>query len=502
MEKTSKTIFAVAYYRYSSNSQTEASIERQQLTCQEYAKSNNICIIHEYIDRACTGKNTDRDGFEQMLLDAPKHSFTLVLVYALNRLGRNVLNTSKTIDMLSKQNITVYSVTERFDDSCTGNLMRHIAMGFDEYYSDELSQKILGGNRIAASKGLSLGKFRLGYKIVNRHYEIDEKTAPIVKELFRKYAYDGASMNQLLMYLENSGIKNMYGENYKWHSLNRILTNRMYVGEYWVSGNFYGKLVPQIVDENDFELVQKRIGKNKMAPARNTASNDGIFYLTTKLFSDKGTPMTGKSGTSHTGRKYYYYSCSRSKNVPRDCTTKSIKKDLLEKQVVEHINSILTEANIKAIAKEVVTLSINNPYQAEILSIRAEIAQNKVRISNLLKAIENGQAIDVLTTQLETREAEQEKLNAKLAELNMYQNEFTESDVIDFLSQYKIDGSYSNSFTANLINILVNKVVVSTMSDGKVKVTVTCNTHNDHSTPAFFEGTGSPYCMLGGAEGN
>ena len=494
--------YAVAYYRYSSNSQTEASIERQQMICREYASNNNIVILHEYIDRACTGTNTNRDGLVQLLSDAPTHSFNLVLVYALNRLGRSVLNTATTIDELSKNKIAVFSVTEKFDDSCTGKLMEHIAMGFDEFYSAELRKKILEGNHVAASKGLSLGKFRLGYKTVDRRYVIDTVTAPIVKELFRQYAYEGTSMQGLLDYLNKSGAKNCQGNSFKWHSLHRILTNRMYIGEYWVSGTNYGNLVPQIVEKKDFELVQERLAGNKKAPARSVTS-ETQFLLTTKLFNDTGVPMSGKSGHSHTGKKYSYYSCSRAKNIPHSSITKPVKKDIIEKQVIDSISNILTDDVISAIAKEVVALSLNNPNQSQIISLRAELAHNKMRINNLLKAIEEGQAVDILTAQLVSRQQEQESLRAKIAELSMQQAEFTEQDVIQFLEQYKATGECTNSFIYNMINILVNKVTVSSDCNDKMKVTVTCNAHSGHlNTPVFFEGTGSPYCMLGGAEGN
>ena len=59
---------AVVYARYSSDSQSEQSIEGQLRVCREYAEKNNIIIIDTYIDRAMTGTNDSRVSFQKMLI--------------------------------------------------------------------------------------------------------------------------------------------------------------------------------------------------------------------------------------------------------------------------------------------------------------------------------------------------------------------------------------------------------------------------------------------------
>ena len=55
---------AVIYARYSSERQTEQSIEGQLRVCNEYAERNDIKIIETYIDRAMTGTNDNRKNFQ------------------------------------------------------------------------------------------------------------------------------------------------------------------------------------------------------------------------------------------------------------------------------------------------------------------------------------------------------------------------------------------------------------------------------------------------------
>ena len=54
---------AVIYARYSSNNQTEQSIEGQLRVCKQYAESQGILILDTYIDRAMTGTNDNRATF-------------------------------------------------------------------------------------------------------------------------------------------------------------------------------------------------------------------------------------------------------------------------------------------------------------------------------------------------------------------------------------------------------------------------------------------------------
>ena len=71
---------AVIYARYSSERQTEQSIEGQLSVCHKYAEENDILIVDTYIDRAMTGTNDLRDAFQQMMRDSSKQAWDYVLV--------------------------------------------------------------------------------------------------------------------------------------------------------------------------------------------------------------------------------------------------------------------------------------------------------------------------------------------------------------------------------------------------------------------------------------
>ena len=71
---------AVIYARYSSDAQTEQSIEGQLRVFNEYAKKNNFLIVETYIDRAVTGTTDNRVAFQKMIKDSYKKQWSAVIV--------------------------------------------------------------------------------------------------------------------------------------------------------------------------------------------------------------------------------------------------------------------------------------------------------------------------------------------------------------------------------------------------------------------------------------
>ena len=150
----------VIYARFSSHSQTEQSIEGQLNTCYEYARSHGFTVIREYIDRAQSGTSDNRSSFQQMINDSVHHAFQGVLVYQLDRFARNRYDSAIYKARLKKNGVRVMSAKENIADDASGILVEGVLESMAEYYSVELSQKILRGMKINAEKCLSNGSKR------------------------------------------------------------------------------------------------------------------------------------------------------------------------------------------------------------------------------------------------------------------------------------------------------------------------------------------------------
>lgn len=126
---------AVIYARYSSDTQTEQSIEGQLRVCQQYAKANNILIVGTYIDRAMTGTNDLRPDFQRMIKDSSKHQWDMVLVYKLDRFSRDKYESTIHKHTLKENGVKLVSAMENIPDSPEGIILESLLEGMNQYYS-------------------------------------------------------------------------------------------------------------------------------------------------------------------------------------------------------------------------------------------------------------------------------------------------------------------------------------------------------------------------------
>lgn len=185
----------VEYLRYSSDRQTEQSIEGQKRVCDEFAKRNDILIVHTYIDRAMTGTNDNREDFQRMLKDSDKKEWDVVLVYKLDRFSRNKYEMAIHRKRLKDNGVKIVSAMENIPDSPEGILLESLLEGMNQYYSEELSQKTKRGMHETRLKGHFIGgNINYGYSLVDvidqntgkkiaSKVVVNETEAPVVKEI-------------------------------------------------------------------------------------------------------------------------------------------------------------------------------------------------------------------------------------------------------------------------------------------------------------------------------
>ena len=305
---------AVIYARYSSDSQREESIEGQLRECTEYAERNGITILRSYIDRALSARTADRPEFQNMIKDSEQKLFGVVLIWKLDRFSRDRYDSAHYKHILKKNGVKVVSAKEHISEGPEGIILEAMLEGYAEFYSAELSEKIHRGQKENALKGKNNGGgVPLGYLLDKKAQKlvIDPVTAPLVVEIFEKYA-DGKSVRSIVEDFNVRGLRTKKGQPFNINSFSSLLKNRKYIGEYRYQDVIIPGGVPAILSDDLFYRVQARLEKNKRAPA--TAKADVDYLLTTKLFCGLcERMMIGESGTSHTGDKHYYYKCAGAK---------------------------------------------------------------------------------------------------------------------------------------------------------------------------------------------
>lgn len=248
----------VAYYRYSSASQNEAKIDQQRDWVQRWADAKGWRVVREYADAARTGTDTNRPEFQQMLRELPTIKPAYVTVWKNDRLGRNrydLLVTKRKIASAGARLHYIEGLSPTDDPESV--LMEDMSDAFSEYYSRQLSGNIRRGIQYNAERALANGRKIFGFQIgADKHYERDPATAPVVEQMFADYAA-GISMQKIADRLNAAGVRTVRGAKFSPKDIGKLLANRVCLGEYSYAGHVIPGGIPQIIDEETFEAVQK-----------------------------------------------------------------------------------------------------------------------------------------------------------------------------------------------------------------------------------------------------
>ena len=108
-------------------------------------------------------------------------------------------------------------------------LLGKLLEGMAEYYSAELSEKVIRGQTENALKGKCTGGTgTIDYKIDDdKFYHLDPLTAPLVLEAFQRYD-NGDKMVEIVNFLNDKGVRNMLGGKMTHSSVNTMLKNRRF----------------------------------------------------------------------------------------------------------------------------------------------------------------------------------------------------------------------------------------------------------------------------------
>ena len=448
----------VIYARYSSDNQREESIEGQLRECKEFAENNDITILNSYIDRALSAKTDNRPEFQRMIKDSAKHLFDVIIVWKLDRFSRDRYDSAHYKRILKKNGVKVISATERISEDSTGILLESLLEGYAEFYSAELSEKVKRGMTENSLKcKWNGGYITYGYTIDNdRYFQIDPVTAPIVLEMFQRYA-GGLTIKEIVESLNNRGIKTLRNGKFTIHIVTDLLKNRRFIGEYNFGEISIPKGMPTIVPEELFEKVRLRMEQNKRAPARYKAEDK--YLLTTKLFCGKcGAFMAGESGTSKTMKKYFYYKCGNSKRKNK-CDKKAVKKVWIETLVIESTMKMLFDDDL--INRLVEKLySLQSKENTSIPLLMKQLEETDQRLQNILNAIEQGVLTSTTKQRLEELEEAKNQLEINILQEQIKKPLLTKEQIKFWICKFREIDITSQIGRERLIDSFVNAVYV------------------------------------------
>src|SRR5215471_7698024 len=159
---------AAIYVRVSTDKQT---VENQVAALRQIAERRGWEIVQQYSDAGISGARgrENRPGLDQMLKDASRRRFDVVMAWAIDRLGRSLIDLLGTIQTLEACGADLYLDQQSIDTTTpAGKLMFQVTGAFAEFERSMIRQRVNAGLKRAVEQGKQLGRPRIDPKLEQR----------------------------------------------------------------------------------------------------------------------------------------------------------------------------------------------------------------------------------------------------------------------------------------------------------------------------------------------
>lgn len=450
----------VIYARYSAGpNQTDQSIEGQIVDCKAYAEANGINIIEIYADRHISGKSVEgRDEFLRMMYDAEHHRFDCIIVWKIDRFGRNRQDIAISKMRLKRAGVTLHYAKESVPEGPEGIILESVLEGLAEYYSADLRQKVTRGIRESVKKGKYCGaSVPPGYTLdEDRHVIVDEKTAPAVQEAFRMHIA-GASSKEILDMLIRAGVTGYRTKKPATKStVYTMLRNERYMGVWEFAG--VPMEVPALIDEATFLEAQKHMKTSR----NNAAGKAKVDYL----FSGKctcgycGARIVAESGRGRSGKNYHYYTCGDRKRGS-ECKLDPVKQDVLESAVLEAtMKTVLTDEMIEKLTRRIMELQEKDEASEYMQILNNRLADAEKRRKNLLRLVEtaDGMELDGVPERIAEISGEIKAIKNDIITEELHRPKLSERVIRLWLEQFRDGDLNDTDFRRKLVETFIDHV--------------------------------------------
>ncbi|MBK1813390.1 recombinase family protein [Clostridium sp. YIM B02505] len=460
------------------------SIENQIELCKEYGSKLGIKDYTIYEDEGFSGGNTNRPRFQQLLKDARKNLFDVLICYRLDRISRNVADFSTTLDMLQKYKINFISIREQFDTTTPmGRAMIYIASVFAQLERETIAERVRDNMLQLAKSGRWLGgQEPFGFSAKRVTYidsEFKERSlmqlCPLESELniinliFSKYL-ELHSLSKVSRYLNLSNVKGKNGGQWSTMQLRRILISPLYVKSSETTNNFLKQLGMNVFGEpngngyltynktknittdrditewivavsrhqgiisaDDWIKAQSILDKNKEKRSKRLGTGDNTALLTGLLVCAKcGSNMKVKQGhkSKKQNKRLDYYVCSaKDSSKGSRCDNKNIRVDILDNLLLKQIKAYDKDLLIKSLSLLMQLYEKGTNEEKNINILKSSINEKEHIISNLIKQLSLSEKKEVskyIIKEVEKLDTELQDLRFKLN--NYYKTKIDESN--------------------------------------------------------------------------
>ena len=443
---------AAIYARYSSDLQSEASIEDQVRICHEVISTRGWREAMVYCDKATSGSSRFRPAYQQMIADARASAFDVIIAEALDRLSRDQEDVAGLFKTLRFANVALHTIAE-------GEITElHVGLKgtMNALFLKDLAAKTHRGLRGRIENKRSAGGISYGYSVareldprgepIRGLRKIEPAEAKIVLRIFDEFN-KGASPLAIAKRLNQESVPGPNGGPWQGTSIRGharrgtgILRNELYAGRLiWNRQRFVrdpesGKRIARpnppaewviedvpelrIVDEALWLTAKSRLDKIAASPVAMAIKASGFWNRKRPKHVLTGLVHCGVCGHPMTPTGKDYLRCS---NGIRSglCTSKAtIRRSHLEDLVIMALQRNLMAPELVQEFVAAANEEFNRTRRDEAVERegwKARQAKIDKQIDSLVEAIANGLRAGSLQTKLDQLEAERAEVARNLA---------------------------------------------------------------------------------------
>ena len=429
---------AVIYARYSSDKQSDRSVEDQVALCEDFARREGLNVTAHYDDRALSGASTiGRLGLQRLMADGRARKFDIVLAESLDRISRDQEDLAGIYKRLSFFGIEIRTVA----DGRAGDIHVGIKGLMGALYLKDLAAKTHRGMMGVIRDGRSASGRSYGYQTIPGQpgaLAIAEAEAAVVRRIFADYTA-GMMPREIAGALNREGIPAPRGGIWAGSTINGsrarangIVNNALYVGRLtWNRQRFEkdpdtGKRVSRpnpreqwvtidrpdlrIVDDETWQAAQARKTAGALKPQRGPSARH-LFSGLLRCGCCGGPYVI--TGTDSRGPRF---GCSRRRETMTCDNTATVGARDIEQRILDGIEQHLGDPELVA--------EFVRAYHAERQALRSaersasaaderRLAEIDRKIAAMVAAIEDGASARPMAERMRALEAEREQIIAR-----------------------------------------------------------------------------------------
>ena len=509
-----KTIYdiplRVTFYARVSTDKDEQlnSLDNQIHYYEELIRKNKAwTFVPGYIDEGLSGISTKkRENFHRMVEDGKNGDFDLIITKEITRFARNTLDSIQYTRELLSNGVAIFFQSDNINTLDEDSELRLTIMsGIAQDELRKLSSRVKFGHQQAIKSGVVIGNSRIfGYKKENKRLVIDEKEAPMVRELFELYATDQYSMKQIEGIFWNKGYRNLNGNRIAHSTMANMIANPKYKGYYvgnkvkvvdmftkkqkflppeeWVMfKDESGEIVPAIVSEELWEKANEILRRR----SEDVKNRQGICnhpnLLTGKLFCTCcGEPYYRRESKKVYGPNNSKWVCSgKIKNGADTCASFPIYESEIKPILYEVFQD--TKADADALAAEYIQMytemTDHNTLPSQIAEQRKIIDNANKKKSKLLQLSVDGMIADIdfkhMTAQsnkeIEEAERQIQELNSQLETSDEFRKKI---DAIKKTLAAAQRDAAQGIISKEFVERYIDKILVTPEEDGSMTLNI------------------------------